>query len=167
MTGGKYKPKPPKEKPPKICLECGMELPNRHMDYCPECAEKIRKMKLQELNRQNALTRKGKIKKSKKKQQYRKRKKPIPHCWNTDYKSAEQINIEAKALGLTFGQYLSLCDTLFIERYLNEQGIYDGLDRIDVAWKQHLKLKSEQKKREKELEQKYFENLAKPITRWE
>ena len=68
-----------------------------------------------------------------------KHKKPLKGCWDLDNKSAVQVDIEARALGLSYGQYASLVGSLFIERYLASQGITDGLERIDMAWKQHKK----------------------------
>ena len=70
-----------------------------------------------------------------------KRKKPLKGCWDLDNKSAVQVDIEARALGLSYGQYTSLVGSLFIERHLASQGITDGLERIATAWKLHKKCK--------------------------
>lgn len=142
-------PKPPKPlkppKPEKFCLLCGKSLTiygNRRRDYCPECSAEAAKQrrKRQGENYKNARLKKKQAKPKK----LKKRKKPIPHCWDLDCKSALQIDIEARALGLTYGKYRSLIDTLMIEPYLNEQNIYDGLDRIEKAWKAFQKEKARQ-----------------------
>lgn len=150
----KANPKPPKPpKPPmpeKFCLLCRKSLKEykyQQRAYCPECAEEVQKIRLKTYNEQtrneckNARLKKKPTKK-------KNRKKPVPHCWDLECKSANQIDIEARCLGLTYGKYASLCDSLFIERYLNEQGIYDGLDRITKAWHDFKK----ERKRQEELE---------------
>lgn len=77
----------------------------------------------------------------------RARKKPLKGCWDLENKSVTHISVEAGALGLSYGHYTSLVDTLFIERYLASEGITDGLERIDRAWKQFKKDKRERERR--------------------
>lgn len=75
------------------------------------------------------------------------KKKPLKGCWDLENKSVTHISVEAGALGLSYGHYTSLVDTLFIERYLASEGITDGLERIDRAWKQFKKDKRDFERR--------------------
>lgn len=141
-------PKPPKPpqppKPEKFCLLCGKSLTiyGHRRTYCPECVTEAAKQRCKRINEgyKNARLKKKQAKPKKPK----KRKKPVPHCWDLECKSAMQVDIEARALGLTYGKYVSLCDSLFIERYLADNGIFDGLDRIDKAWHDYKKEKARQ-----------------------
>ena len=146
-------PKPPKPpKPEKRCLTCGALMPptenkgvGKRSIYCPECAKA---RDTQRVTQQRTDCKNARLKKCQAKPEpvkTKKRKKPIPHCWDLECKPAIRIDIEARALGLSYGKYRSLIDTLMIEPYLNEQNIYDGLERIDKAWKD---FKKERKRRE-------------------
>ena len=136
-----------KEQKPKFCLTCGKDLSEygkTARKRCPECSKK-RDKERKTIDNQKFTSYRKAITPKPKPVKTKKRKTPIPHCWDMDCKSALQIDIEARALGLSYGKYRSLIDTLMIEPYLNEQNIYDGLDRIEKAWKAFQK---EQARRE-------------------
>lgn len=113
----------------KICKFCGAETTGDLRMRCPKCADVLPPTKY-----------KGKPE-AEPKPPKPKRKKPLKGCWDLDNKSAVQVDIEARALGLSYGQYTSLVGSLFIERFLASQGITDGLERIATAWKLHKKRK--------------------------
>ncbi len=66
-------------------------------------------------------------------------------AWYLKGKSADQIMIEARALGLSDGKYEALVSCGMIERYCEGLGV-DGLKVIDRAWKDFLKQREERRK---------------------
>lgn len=123
---------------PRLCKFCGEPHDGDLRRHCPSCADEQGKRR-EYLAKPKPEPRKARAPKA--------RTKAIPKCWDTDCKSSERIGVEAEALGLSYGQYTSLIDSLFIERYLMSEGITDGLERIDKAWKRHKRAKREYNKR--------------------
>lgn len=125
-----------KIKPRKTCVICGNPIDGNGSKFCTNCS--------------NAINKKP-VPNGARKKKPKKRKTPLRHCWDLDCKSALQIEIEARALGLTYGKYVSLIDTLMIERCLRDNGITNGLERIDKAW---INFKRERAEREAEAKQR-------------
>lgn len=123
---------------PRLCKFCGEPHDGDLRRHCPSCADEQGKRRGY-LAKPKPEPRKARAPKA--------RTKAIPKCWDTECKSSERIGVEAEALGLSYGQYTSLIDSLFIERYLASQGITDGLERIDKAWKQFKKDKRDFERR--------------------
>lgn len=119
--------------PTGYCALCDEPIWDKRNTLCDYCKSKIAQ------SRHRTTEKKVKEK-----------KKPLRHCWDLRNKTAVQIDIEARSLGLTYGQYSSLIETLMIERYLADNGITDGLDRIDKAWREFKHNKREQDRRIKE-----------------
>lgn len=115
---------------PRLCRFCGAETNGDLRKRCPSCATKNKE------RRGEGYINKPKPEVAKPE---RIRNKPLRGCWDLSHKSVTQVEVEATALGLSYGRYTSLIDSLFIERYLASEGITDGLERIDRAWKQHKK----------------------------
>lgn len=151
--------------PEKFCLTCGKPLAeygNRRRDYCPECAEIRHKEGIKKQSKQRNLDCKNARKKKPiaKPEDAKVRTKPIRFCWDLECKSAMQVDIEARTLGLTYGKYSSLIDTLMIERYLNNEGIYDGLKRIDKAWRKFKRERAEEAEKEKARQEEEEKRIA-------
>lgn len=117
------------------CQFCGAPTTGDRRRRCPACASKSAGGK-RDTSKPKALEKPPKL-----------RKKPLRHCWDLNNKSTTQVCVEADALGLSYGQYSCLIDTLMIERHLADIGIHDGLERIDRAWKQFKKDKRERERR--------------------
>lgn len=132
----------------KNCEACGTPMGDVYYNrrFCYDCALERRKKQVSEINKRYREN----LKKRKKLGQDKPKKptgKPRRHCWDLENKSVTQISVEAGALGLSYGRYTSLVDTLFIEKYLASEGITDGLERIDRAWKQFKKDKRDFQRR--------------------
>ena len=140
-------------RPPMHCQTCGVLIVGRKRKYCPACA------KIQSgANRKiESAINKASLEAIRPKQKPKApRKKPLRHCWDLSFKSATQVQVEARALGLTYGKYSMLIDTLMIERYLANEGITDGLDRIDKAWRDFKREKKAQAEADKRRTAEYW-----------
>lgn len=62
-----------------------------------------------------------------------------PKGWDLKGKSLDQIVCEARALGVSYGMYVSACNFGTVERLLANRGITDGLKRISRAWRERQK----------------------------
>ena len=123
---------------PRLCRFCGAETDGDLRKRCPSCTTKNKE------RRGEGYINKPKPEVAKPE---RIRNKPLKGCWDLSHKSVTQVEVEATALGLSYGRYTSLIDSLFIERYLASEGITDGLERIDRAWKQFKKDKRDFERR--------------------
>ena len=113
------------------CELCNAEVlrTGKSQRYCPECAKK----KIKQRQREESLA----------------NKKPLrvqsglvpdlaPRAWSLKGKDSTQVIVEARALGLSYGQYSAACASGTIERVLADMGIRDGLKRVRKAWKEHV-----------------------------
>lgn len=67
---------------------------------------------------------------------------PAAVPWSLAGKSADQVEVEARALGLSYGQYSAFCSTGMMEQYCRARGV-DGDKETKKAWRefrQHQKL---------------------------
>lgn len=119
---------------PVPCKFCGAPTTGDRRVHCPACPPTERRA--ENNSKPKAPEKPKKV-----------RKKPLKGCWDLENKSPTHISVEADALGLSYGRYTSLVDTLFIERYLASEGITDGLERIDKAWKKFKKDKRDFERR--------------------
>lgn len=98
------------------CLGCGCEIvaaPNRK--YCSDCA-KARQQEAVRRARAKASSLRGK---ERGKEQITKRDK----LFALEGKSLSEVALEAKALGMTYGQYVSACSVGTITKMLEADGI--------------------------------------------
>lgn len=138
-----------KPMPPSVCKWCGGETRDARK-RCPACeGTDIRLVPLTPRKDKKPATPKKRV-----------RKKPLRRCWDLEHKSTTQVAVEAAALNLSYGQYSGLIDCLMIERHLEAQGIYDGLERIDTAWQAFKKQRKAERRRDKERQRAYREGLS-------
>lgn len=132
----KYEEKRKNKTMERPCQFCGAPTTGDGRRRCPACLDKPAEKKPRSPKKPKEPEKPKKPK-----------RKPRKGCWDLENKSVTHISVEAGALGLSYGHYTSLVDTLFIERYLASEGITDGLERIDRAWKQFKKDKRERERR--------------------
>lgn len=99
------------------CLVCGCEIvaaPNRK--YCPECAEE-RIKKQRKLGRERAAQRRRESAAAEKTKNARDK------LFTLEGKSLSEVALEAKALGMTYGQYVNACSVGTIIKLLEADGI--------------------------------------------
>lgn len=136
-----------KEKPAaiRLCKDCGQVIPDptpRQL-YCAKCREEHEEL-YQERQRER------KRQKQKFKSSESKRSLPTAHelaarDWSLRGKSADRVTIEARALGLSYGQYVAFVSNGSIDSRLRDMGIVDGVKRANKAWNEHLRKKGKSK----------------------
>ena len=133
-----------------ICAVCGRETPRKAkaQKYCPDCARVV----AQKNNRERANVRYERLKEERQAESRPQAPLPkknygfltpsvAPEGWSLAGKSADQVTAEARALGLSYGQYSSYVNSGMIEHYCRTIGI-DGLEVTKKAWaefKRHQK----------------------------
>lgn len=117
---------------------------------CTECAQK-RQLELCRANALRSYRKRASVKK-----EAAAEAKPVKApvvvfvlAWDLTGKGATQIEIEARALGLSYGKYVAMISSGTIDRHCRDIGI-DGLKVIDAAWKAHKKRRAEEEKRRAE-----------------
>lgn len=129
-----------------ICKYCGELIiePRRSQLYHPECLKKAAAERQRERRRLRKMGLKPPMpcqlkEKSKAPEKEKFVYSPVvvdrsPPGWSLAGKSIAQVTCEARALGLTYGQYSAACMTGTIEMLMRDRGIVDGLRRIKNAW---------------------------------
>lgn len=122
----------------RVCLHCGKPLENTHGNraYCPDCAEVERKERQKESHARSTPP-----KPLPKKDYAFLTPSAAPEGWSLAGKSADQVTAEARALGLSYGQYSSYVNSGMIEHYCRTLGV-DGIAVTKKAWaefKRHQK----------------------------
>lgn len=99
------------------CLGCGCEIvaaPNRK--YCPDCAHERIKQQIRQSHKRAAQRDKEKI-------AAEKTKSTRDKLFALEGKSLSEVALEAKALGMTYGQYANACSVGTITKLLAADGI--------------------------------------------
>lgn len=122
---------------PFNCPDCGVLIkqPWWNQKYCADCAAKRQK----EYNRQRSREYHQTHKRPPAKKKAEPEKKPAPRKkrsspWDLSGKSGTQVEIEARALGLSYGRYVALIDCGMIDKHCHDIGV-DGKKVINKAWK--------------------------------
>jgi len=133
----------------RYCANCGKQIENAKSNrtYCANCAGKEKDLQQAD------------------KRQRAKAPEPLPKKdyafltpsaappeWSLKGKSADQVEAEARALGLSYGQYSAYCSSGLIVRYCRERGV-DGIATAKKAWrefKKHQKRLHEGNQKQKE-----------------
>lgn len=106
------------------CAYCGavIENPRPQQIRCDECARAYSK------------------KPGKEKGTAAKRRSLIPDAaplgWSLRGKSGDRVTCEARALGLSYGEYTAACNFGTIERMLADRGIANGKSLVKKAWEE-------------------------------
>ena len=138
---------PSKGGPPRMvhCKQCGdlIKVPYPSQKYCDNCREKAREEKeKRKAEREKAMEEREAEKRENAKPKALPKKdyafltpSAAPEGWSLAGKSADQVMIEARALGLSYGQYSSFVSSGFIERYCRDNSV-DGLAVTKKAWEE-------------------------------
>jgi|GEM_PF-3939755 len=125
---------------PFKCPDCGQIIKNPwpKQKRCSACADAARK----KYARENYYLRTKPKKFEKLESEKALQQEQKPNGWSLKGKSANQVNAEALALGLSYGQYEALIDCEMIDRYCAGKGL-DGMKVIDKAWQDYQKQRYE------------------------
>ena len=102
---------------PRKCLECGAEIPKTpNRQYCSACARKRRRQ-------QDAVRREQYKRAGRKKTAVPPEQKERNELFSLAGKSLAEVSLEARALGMSYGQYTSACSGGTIGAILAADGI--------------------------------------------
>ena len=126
------------------CSECPaiIENPTPRQFRCTECAKKRNKEIAKEYQAKRAEARKQRVKVEKAEEP----KKPEikKDIWDLSGKSANLIEAEARAFGLSYGMYVSYIKTGMIERHCRDKKI-DAEKTVAKAGRDFIKMQQERK----------------------
>lgn len=110
----------------KLCEKCKRIISAAYgRKYCPDCAKEVRLAQMREQRE------KGKFKKPKAEAKRDTRPRWSGALFNLDGKSLAEVNLEARALSMSYGKYVSACFNGTIVAELAAQGIErDKADRL-------------------------------------
>lgn len=119
----------------RFCAGCGakIENPKPNQRFCEACKVPASLKRAAEYNAGIKKRDRTKPPELKKKDYAFLTPCAAPEGWSLKGKSADQVNVEAGALGLSYGQYSSYVNSGFIERYCRDNGM-DGLAVTKKAW---------------------------------
>jgi hypothetical protein len=119
----------------RVCEDCGTDLkdPQSSTKLCPDCAKK----RIQERKIEWQATAKPPEPLPKKDYAFL-TPSAAPPEWSLAGKSADQVEAEARALGLSYGQYSAYCNSGLIVQYCRGRGV-DGIAVAKKAWKDFRK----------------------------
>lgn len=110
----------------RLCVLCGkvVEKPRGAQKICDSCRGDIKSRPVANKKQMGA--------------------QPSPERpWDLRGKDLTRVGVEAAALGLTYGKYVSYIESGFIDRHCLQEGIVDGPGFVKKAWEEFLKEKKE------------------------
>lgn len=119
------------------CKDCGIEVPRKSPNqvYCPDCAAKYKSHSVREKKPPSIFKHTAKPEYGNGEGQ-----------WNLRGKSLTDIALEAKALGMSYGEYVNACSSGKMENILAARGLCTITARNMIR---KAKIENEKRKKEK------------------